>query len=311
MDAGSALRAALHVTLSYENSPVNQLASSSYSSWGAAVSSPHSSGEATLGDLALSDSGESENFMPELSPNLSSLQSASLQPGGSLQPSSLQPGSLQPVSFQPAGNPQPVSSLQEVRQPASSLQPTSGQQRSEFLQGGSQPSSNNACIVDSLQFASGQSKGAVRTDKTSTLQAQGEVPMPPPFTWLLSLPREQRRRLRKCTTPYDARMVLAESLGIYTTDNPGSVPVGLVDGIQQQIKAEHQRILRIEEELVQQAKAHEAELAALREDHRQSCRRAKLEVLFEHAPQEIKAALASPAGSLMPSSSQELLMPPQ
>lgn len=135
----------------------------------------------------------------------------------------------------------------------------------------------------------------------SVLPASVEVDMPPPFAWLRGLPRELRQRLTSCQSPHEARALLAEALAAEAASRVPEAPQGLAEDLRRHAQTAQWRAMDIEEMLQQQASAHEAEFVALRADHKQRCRHAKLQLLAKWAPHSSGAAEANYACHADPS----------
>lgn len=131
------------------------------------------------------------------------------------------------------------------------------------------------------------------TAATTAAPEAAALPMgpPPSFAWLLDLSSEQRRRLRQCQNPHDARSLLAEFITAGRRQDrrqwpppPPAVPASLLEDLRRHTQAARGRSMDLEEALQQQAAAHKAELEALREEHRRALKRAKLQLLAHWAP---------------------------
>mmetsp|Transcript_133432 Transcript_133432/g.256752 ORF Transcript_133432/g.256752 Transcript_133432/m.256752 type:complete len:274 (-) Transcript_133432:5-826(-) len=132
--------------------------------------------------------------------------------------------------------------------------------------------------------------------RTGILEAS-EVPLqlmkgaPARFAWLQALPRKVRHQVRSCSTPQEARTVLAEALGAENVAPP-TAPAGLSEDLRRHAQICQRHAFDLEEALEQQAARHRAELAMLRDEHRQRCRRAKLQLMAGCAPHKAAAAEA-------------------
>lgn len=114
------------------------------------------------------------------------------------------------------------------------------------------------------------------------------------FEWLRCLPRAERQRLRRCSSPRSAREVLARAFGVELLQNSpprasgalarGAAPAGLVDDLRRHAQLAQRQVVDLEHALQKQAAEHEAEIEALMEENRKTCRHAKLQLLAQIAP---------------------------
>lgn len=107
------------------------------------------------------------------------------------------------------------------------------------------------------------------------------------FAWMRVLTREQQQCLRQCQSPHAARKMLAamhETESI--TDRSPIAPVGLLEDLQKHLRTTQVQLMDLEEELARQASVHQAEIAALNDEHYKACRREKLELLARFAPDQ-------------------------
>lgn len=101
-----------------------------------------------------------------------------------------------------------------------------------------------------------------------------------PFAWLRKVPRESRQKIRACRSPRSARAAITAAM-IGNT----AAPAGLLEDLRQHTQVAQRQVMDLEEELERQRAAQEAQLQALRSEHKRKCKRAKLRLLAEFAPE--------------------------
>lgn len=133
--------------------------------------------------------------------------------------------------------------------------------------------------------------GAASALQPAPLLAQGVDArlQQPPFAWLRALPRGELQNLRRCQSPGAAREALAAAVGLGGEGQAPAAPARLLEDLRRHTQAYHRLALDLEERLRRQAEEHEAELAALREEHRKGLRRSKLQLLAQCAPRAAAA----------------------
>lgn len=98
------------------------------------------------------------------------------------------------------------------------------------------------------------------------------------FAWLRKVPRESRQKLRACRSPRAARAALTAAM------SGSAAPAGLLEDLRRHTQVAQRQVMDLEEELARQREAQEAQLQALRAEHKRKCKRAKLRLLAELAP---------------------------
>ncbi|CAJ1335069.1 unnamed protein product [Effrenium voratum] len=92
-----------------------------------------------------------------------------------------------------------------------------------------------------------------------------------------TLPKEQRSQLARCTTPHSAMRALA----------PNDAPHGVLEALQRQTAQLMGAALELEEEIQKEEAQHQAQLAAIHEEHRAQKKRGKLRLLAHWAPDRV------------------------
>lgn len=146
------------------------------------------------------------------------------------------------------------------------------------------------CAREALSRHKDQKLAGVTSKPSARIGASGAGKPQPHFDWLRGLPRAERQRLRRCSSPRSARYVLAKAVSEASqVSSSGSLwgrnaPVGLAEELRRHAQLAQRQVVDMEVALRQQEAEHEREIEAMIEDHRRAYKQVKLRLLAQLAP---------------------------